>query len=98
MATRCLLLVRGTCWINLWNWRVLELRGAPKEWHLLTCSDPLAEYPSSLSDAEAARRALEEFQDCRVYMRTDDPNAPPKRCENITVARVMPIDKQEVRV
>ncbi|MGD0497520.1 MAG: hypothetical protein ABSC23_03690 [Bryobacteraceae bacterium] len=90
MATRHLLLTRGTEWRRLWNWRVRELRGEPKDWNLLTTSEPLAEYPSRLSPMEAARLAFAEFPDCRLYLRVDDPDAAPLRCENFTVARVMP--------
>jgi len=91
---RHLLLTRGTSWIKLWNWRVLELRGAPKDWNLLTASEPLAEYPSSLDEVQAARRAFSEFPGTRLYLRYDDPNAAPKRGENITVARIMPPDSE----
>jgi|SRR5579885_2259344 len=81
-----LLLVRGTSWSNPWNWRLRELRG--DHWHLLTTSEPLAEYHRTLTAAEAARLAHRQFPGSRIYMLVGDPNAQLRRCENIAVARV----------
>lgn len=70
---RNLLLTRGTEWQNVLNWRVLDMGEQP--WNLLTAVK-VVEYPKEMTAYNAARQALLDFPEAKLYMNMAEPDEP----------------------